>query len=105
MQTFLIRLWHKQSQYINIYLIYGVSEDKIGETQTLIDYFKEFPNPRIKLFPVKSNFIIRFLDYFNQIGLKLFWHLAFRIWHINAYTKSKAIINVKSLSAAYSIPL
>lgn len=93
----------QMSKYHNIYLIYGVSEDKIGETQTLIDYFKEFPNPRIKLFPVKSNFIIRFLDYFNQIGLKLFWHLAFRIWHINAYTKSKAIINENNIDLIHTL--
>lgn len=72
------------SQYHRIHLVYGVSGDKIGQTQDLLDLFKDTPIENVQLYPVKSNFKIRFFDYFNQIGLTWLWFIAFKFWHKEA---------------------
>lgn len=81
------------SKHHNIHLVYGVSGNKIGQTEELINFFKESPIENVKLYPVKANSIVSFFDFLNQLGLPWFWYIAFKYWHQDAKIVVKSILD------------
>lgn len=87
----------------NIYLIYGVSEDKLGETDLLEHYLKKHPIANLKIYPVKSNFIIDIFEKLNHFGLIWFWHLGFRFWQKKVLKTSKRIIESNKIDIIHTL--
>jgi len=94
---------NEMAKHHKIHLLYGMSDNNMGETQSLKDFYKKNPNPNIVLYPVRKNFFASFFDWFNQKGLIWFWHIAFRFWHKEAYRVANAVLKNNHIDILHTL--
>lgn len=97
--NFLINL----SKNNKVYIICGASGNHMGELDEIEEYFKINPNTNIKLITIYPSKTMNFINYFNKIGIKPMFYIAYKLWHLEAYKRALSIIKDEKIDLIHHL--
>lgn len=97
--NFLINL----SKNNKVYIICGASGNHMGELDEIEEYFKINPNTNIKLITIYPSKTMNFINYFNKIGIKPMFYIAYKLWHLKAYERALSIIKDEKIDLIHHL--
>ena len=80
-----------KNNYLTV--IYGMSDNHMGETDTLENYLNQQEVPNVRFVAVKPNAWANILNWPNRHNIFVYtFYYAFAVWHKQAYKKAKELI-------------
>lgn len=80
-----------KNNYLTV--IYGMSDNHMGETDTLENYLNQQKVPNVRFVAVKPNTWANILNWPNRHNIFVYtFYYAFAVWHKQAYKKAKELI-------------
>lgn len=77
----------------NLTVIYGMSDNHMGETTSLENYLLYNNIPNVKFIAIKPNLLANILNFPNKHNFLVYsFYFAFSVWHKQAYYKAKELI-------------
>lgn len=74
-------------------VIYGMSDNHMGETYTLEDFLSKNDVPNVRFIAVKPNKIANLLNWPNRHNIFVYtFYFAFAVWHKLAYKRAKELL-------------
>lgn len=83
----------KLSQQHELWVLYGISDDHMGDTQTLREHIKNNPLPSVTFIEVRPGQLSMAINKLNKWGLGWFFYFAYYLWQKNALKEAEKIIN------------
>jgi glycosyltransferase involved in cell wall biosynthesis len=87
----------------NVIVLYGVSDEHMGETVSLKNYLQIYTIPGVKFIEVKPGKLALILNYFNRIGIHWMFYLAFRIWQKRAFLAAKKVFTEEQIDIIHQL--
>jgi glycosyltransferase involved in cell wall biosynthesis len=67
-----------------LWVLYGMSDDHMGETKTLANYIAGNPTPSIRFIKVNAGWLANGINMLNKAGLGWFFYFAYYLWQKKA---------------------
>jgi len=86
-----------------LWVLYGMSDDHMGDTQTLKAYIKETPLPSVTFIEVKAPPIARAINLLNKAGLGWFFYFAYYLWQKEALLMAKILLDYVDIDVVHQL--
>ncbi|GAB3719446.1 glycosyltransferase family 4 protein [Spirosoma lituiforme] len=80
------------SKNYKLWVLYGISDEHMGDTYSLKNYLKDNTIPNIEFIEIKATTSALLINKFNKIGLSWLFYLAYYLWQKTAYKVAKRIV-------------
>ena len=88
----------------NLTVLYGTSDEHIGETDTMDKYLKEHTVKNVRFIAVQPNILTNLLNWPNRNGLFVYtFYYAFAVWQRTAYNVAKEIIKTEHFDLVHNV--
>lgn len=88
----------------NLTVLYGTSDEHIGETDTIDKYLKEHTVKNVRFIAVQPNILTNLLNWPNRNGLFVYtFYYAFAVWQRTAYNVAKEIIKTEHFDLVHNV--
>ncbi len=88
----------------NLTVLYGTSDNHIGETDTLDKYLNEHPVENVRFIAVKPSALTNLLNWPNRHNLFVYtFYYAFSVWQRTAYNIAKEIIKTEHFDLVHNV--
>lgn len=85
-------------------VIYGMSDNHMGETSTMENYLKENRITNVEFVAVKPNHLANLLNWPNRHNILVYtFYYAFAVWHRQAYNIVKALLEKESFDLIHFV--
>ncbi|WP_454803214.1 glycosyltransferase [Mucilaginibacter phyllosphaerae] len=86
-----------------LWVIYGMSDDHMGQTKTLESYIANNPCSSIKFIKVQAGIIANTINLLNKAGLGWFFYLAYYLWQKKALKAAQQIIKTADIDVVHQL--
>lgn len=94
----------RMSKKNNLTVLYGTSDEHIGETDTIDKYLKEHTVKNVRFIAVQPNILTNLLNWPNRNGLFVYtFYYAFAVWQRTAYNVAKEIIKTEHFDLVHNV--
>lgn len=94
----------RMSKKNNLTVLYGTSDEHIGETDTIDNYLKEHTVKNVRFIAVQPNILTNLLNWPNRNGLFVYtFYYAFAVWQRTAYNVAKEIIKTEHFDLVHNV--
>jgi glycosyltransferase involved in cell wall biosynthesis len=93
---------HLASQH-ELWVLYGMSDDFMGDTQTLRKYSRESPIPSVKFINVEPGGLIRAITLLDKIGLGWFFYVAYYLWQKRVLKAAREILTTVDIDVVHQL--
>ena len=88
----------------NLTVLYGTSDEHIGETDTMNKYIEEHPIENVRFIAVKPSTLTHLLNWPNRHNLFVYtFYYAFSVWQRTAYNIAKEIIKTEHFDLVHNV--
>lgn len=88
----------------NLTVLYGTSDEHIGETDTIDEYLKEHTVENVRFIAVKPNALTNLLNWPNRNGLFVYtFYYAFTTWQRTAYNMACEILRTEQFDLVHNV--
>ena len=88
----------------NLTVLFGTSDNHIGETDTMNKYLEEHPVENVRFIAVKPNGLTNILNWPNRHNLFVYtFYYAFAVWQRTAYNVAKEIIKTEHFDLVHNV--
>ncbi|WP_183561343.1 glycosyltransferase family 4 protein [Mucilaginibacter sp. SP1R1] len=93
---------HLASQH-ELWVLYGMSDDHMGDTQTLKKYIQDTPLPSVTFIEVKGGRLANSINLLNKIGLGWFFYFAYYLWQKRALKAAREVLNTVDIDVVHQL--
>lgn len=86
-----------------LWVIYGMSDDHMGDTETLIHYIENNPTPSIRFIEVKAGWLANAINMLNKAGFGWFFYFAYYLWQKKALKAAQNIIKAVDIDVVHQL--
>lgn len=87
----------------DLWVIYGASDDHMGDTQTMQQFLSQNQFPSITFIEVQPNKIASTINFLNKAGLIWFFYMAFYIWQKQVLNVAREIIKREDIDIIHQL--
>lgn len=91
------------SKNYKVIVLYGVSDDHMGDTYTINDYLKRNNFPNITFVEIRPGYLAEIINKFNKFGFGWFFYFAFYLWQRKAYQCAKNIAKNQNIDLIHQL--
>jgi glycosyltransferase involved in cell wall biosynthesis len=93
---------HLASQH-ELWVLYGMSDDHMGDTQTLRNHIKDTPLASVTFIEVKGGHLATCINMLNKMGLGWFFYLAYYLWQKNALKAARQVLKTVDIDVVHQL--
>jgi glycosyltransferase involved in cell wall biosynthesis len=93
---------HLASEH-ELWVLYGMSDDFMGDTQTLRKYSQENPIPSVKFINVEPGGLIKAITLLDKVGLGWFFYFAYYLWQKKALKAAREILATVDIDVVHQL--
>ena len=86
-----------------LWVIYGMSDDHMGQTKTLDDYITTHPCPSIKFIKVQACSLANIINLLNKAGLGWFFYFAYYLWQKKALKAAQQLVKTTDIDVVHQL--
>jgi glycosyltransferase involved in cell wall biosynthesis len=86
-----------------LWVLYGMSDNHMGDTQTLRAYLKNNTIPSVTFVEVRPSKLANAINLLNKIGLGWFFYFAYYLWQKEALKAAKVIVNEVNIDVMHQL--
>jgi hypothetical protein len=86
-----------------LWVLYGMSDDHMGDTQTLCEYIKANPVPSAIFIEVQPPLIARAINLLNKAGMGWFFYFAYYLWQKEALSTAKTLLEYADIDVVHQL--
>ncbi|OJW16843.1 glycosyltransferase [Mucilaginibacter sp. 44-25] len=87
----------------DLWVLYGMSDDHMGDTQTLRQYIENNPLPGARFIEVEAGWVAKTINLLNKAGLGWFFYLAYYIWQKQALKVAQDLIKEVNIDVVHQL--
>ncbi|GGH19239.1 glycosyltransferase [Mucilaginibacter phyllosphaerae] len=87
----------------DVWVLYGMSDDHMGDTHTLRKYISENPNPAIKFIEVDGGRAAKAINLLNKAGAGWFFYFAYYLWQRRALRAAKMLLETVDIDVVHQL--
>jgi glycosyltransferase involved in cell wall biosynthesis len=86
-----------------LWVLYGMSDDHMGDTQTLKSYIEANPLPSVTFIEVKAPLLAKNINLLNKMGLGWFFYFAYYLWQKEALNTARVLLETVDIDIAHQL--
>jgi len=86
-----------------LWVLYGMSDDHMGDTQTLRSYIETNPLPSVTFIEVKAPSLAKIINLFNKIGLGWFFYFAYYLWQKEVLNTARVLLKTVDIDIMHQL--
>ncbi|MBD1395403.1 glycosyltransferase [Mucilaginibacter glaciei] len=87
----------------DLWVLYGISDDHMGDTLTLDKYIKQNPDPSINFIKVQGGRLANCINLLNKAGAGWFFYPAYYLWQKKALTAAREILSEVPIDVVHQL--
>jgi glycosyltransferase involved in cell wall biosynthesis len=91
------------AQQHQLWVLFGMSDDHMGDTQTLLRYIAEHPMPSVTFIEVKGGRLANTINLLNKIGFGWFFYFAYYLWQKRALKAAQQLIETVDIDIVHQL--
>ncbi|MDN3548554.1 glycosyltransferase family 4 protein [Mucilaginibacter aquaedulcis] len=91
------------AQEHELWVIYGMSDDFMGDTQTLRQYIKDNPMPNVQFIEVQPGAIARTITLLDKAGFGWFFYFAYYLWQKQVYQTALKVLETVDINVLHQL--
>lgn len=84
-----------------LWVLYGMSDDHMGDTQTLRAYLEKSPVPSVTFVEVRAGWLAMSINRLNKIGLGWFFYFAYYLWQRQALKVARRLMQTVNFDVVH----
>jgi glycosyltransferase involved in cell wall biosynthesis len=86
-----------------LWVLYGMSDDHMGDTYSLKLYIENNPMPSVKFVEVKAGWLANTVNLLNKAGLGWFFYFAYYLWQWQALKAAQKIVQTVDIDVVHQL--
>ncbi|OOQ57765.1 glycosyltransferase [Mucilaginibacter pedocola] len=86
-----------------LWVLYGMSDDHMGDTEGLKLYLEEHVMPTVKFIEVKGGWLANSINLLNKVGLGWFFYFAYYLWQKQALKAAQEIAKTVDIDVVHQL--
>jgi len=86
-----------------LWVLYGMSDDHMGDTQTMRKYLSENRIANVSFIEVQPGFIAKTINLLNKVGLGWFFYFAYYLWQKEAYKAAQKLLETVDIDVVHQL--
>jgi glycosyltransferase involved in cell wall biosynthesis len=86
-----------------LWVLYGMSDDHMGDTQTMRRYLSENKVDNVTFIEVQPGFFARTINLLNKAGLGWFFYFAYYLWQKEAYKSAQKLLETVDIDVVHQL--
>ena len=86
-----------------LWVLYGMSDDHMGDTQTLKSYIETNPVPSVTFIEVKAPSLAKTINLLNKIGLGWFFYFAYYLWQKEVLNIARVLLETVDIDIVHQL--
>ncbi|WP_114940405.1 glycosyltransferase family 4 protein [Mucilaginibacter endophyticus] len=86
-----------------LWVIYGMSDDHMGDTQTMRAYLSENKITNVNFIEVQPGFFAKTINLLNKAGLGWFFYFAYYLWQKEAYKAAQKLLETVDIDVVHQL--
>jgi len=86
-----------------LWVIYGMSDDHMGDTQTMRAYLSENKMANVNFVEVQPGFFAKTINLLNKAGLGWFFYFAYYLWQKEAYKAAQKLLETVDIDVVHQL--
>ncbi|HEX8019330.1 glycosyltransferase family 4 protein [Mucilaginibacter sp.] len=86
-----------------LWVLYGMSDDHMGDTQTMRRYLLENKVDNVTFIEVQPGFFARTINLLNKAGLGWFFYFAYYLWQKEAYKAAQKLLETVDIDVVHQL--
>lgn len=91
------------TKHHELWVLYGMSDDHMGDTQTLREFIKTNPLPSVTFIEVRAGKVAMTINRLNKIGLGWFFYIAYYLWQKEALKAARNILATVNIDVVHQL--
>lgn len=87
----------------DVWVLYGISDDHMGDTKSIHQYVINNPNPAIKFIEVEGGTCATTINLLNKAGAGWFFYFAYYLWQKKAFQAAKQILKSVNIDVVHQL--
>lgn len=93
---------HLATRY-NVFVLYGISDDYLGDTQTMRAYINANPDMGVKFIEVQAGKLAKAITTLDKAGLGWFFYFAYNIWQKRALQAARKLMQTVDIDVVHQL--
>jgi glycosyltransferase involved in cell wall biosynthesis len=86
-----------------LWVLYGISDDHMGDTQTMRGFLKENNIPNVHFIEVQPGVIANAINLLNKVGLGWFFYFAYYLWQKEALKQAQKLLKTVDIDVVHQL--
>jgi glycosyltransferase involved in cell wall biosynthesis len=86
-----------------LWVLYGMSDDHMGDTQTMLRYLSENKVDNVTFIEVQPGFFAKTINLLNKAGLGWFFYFAYYLWQKEAYRSAQKLLETVDIDVVHQL--
>ena len=86
-----------------LWVLYGISDDHMGDTQTMRSFLSENSSPNVHFIEVQPGTIAKAINLLNKAGLGWFFYFAYYLWQKEALGKAQELLQTVDIDVVHQL--
>ncbi|SDS99850.1 Glycosyl transferases group 1 [Mucilaginibacter mallensis] len=91
------------AKHHELWVLYGMSDDHMGDTQTLREFIKTNPLPSVTFIEVRAGKVAMAINRLNKIGLGWFFYIAYYLWQQEALKVAYNVLATVNIDVVHQL--
>jgi glycosyltransferase involved in cell wall biosynthesis len=91
------------AQQHDLWVIYGMSDDFMGDTQTIEQYVKDTPMPGVQFIKVQPGAVARAITLLDKAGFGWFFYFAYYLWQKQVYQTTLRVLENVDIDVVHQL--
>lgn len=87
----------------DLWVLYGMSDDHMGDTQTLKQYIEDNPLSGVKFIEVKAGWLAKTINLLNKAGFGWFFYFAYYLWQKQALKAAQELLKEVDIDVVHQL--
>ncbi|AYL94594.1 glycosyltransferase [Mucilaginibacter celer] len=86
-----------------LWVLYGMSDDHMGDTQTMRKFLENNEVPNVRFVEVQPGPLARAINLLNKAGLGWFFYFAYTLWQKEAYKAARQLLVTEDIDVVHQL--
>ena len=91
------------AKHHELWVLYGISDDHMGDTNTLREFIKTNPVPSVTFIEVRAGRVAMAINRLNKIGLGWFFYIAYYLWQKEALKAARNVLASVNIDVVHQL--
>jgi glycosyltransferase involved in cell wall biosynthesis len=87
----------------DVWVLFGMSDNHMGDTETLWSYVKNNPNPAITFIEVRGSILANSINLLNKAGAGWFFYFAYYLWQKQALQAARKLLETVDIDVVHQL--